>query len=121
MTNPVHLVVVPEKENSLARTFGRTHAEYVQALTHSERRTGHLWQNRFFSCPLDAAHRENAMRYVELNPVRAGFTGMPWAVVEHTGAQSGGSKGSGVGLQLRRTLGKLGLLRLERESTVGRI
>jgi putative transposase len=32
MTNHVHLVVVPEHENSLARTFGRTHAEYAQAL-----------------------------------------------------------------------------------------
>ena len=62
MTNHVHLVVVPEHENSLARTFGRAHAEYAQALNHSEKRSGHLWQNRFFSCPMDAAHRENAMR-----------------------------------------------------------
>src|SRR5216684_3216207 len=40
MTNHVHLVVVPEHENSLARTFGRTHAEYAQALNHSEKRSG---------------------------------------------------------------------------------
>ena len=78
MTNHVHLVVVPQHEHSLARTFGQTHAEYALALNHSEKRSGHLWQNRFFSCPLDAAHLENAMRYVELNPVRAGLTAMPW-------------------------------------------
>lgn len=78
MTNHVHLVVVPQHENSLARTFGQTHAEYALALNQSEKRSGHLWQNRFFSCPLDAAHLENAMRYVELNPVRAGLTAMPW-------------------------------------------
>jgi putative transposase len=37
-------------------------------------RTGHLWQNRYFSAPLDATHFLNAVRYVELNPVRAGIT-----------------------------------------------
>src|SRR5437588_3619305 len=78
MPNHVHLVAVPEDENSLARTFGRTHAEYAQALNHAENRSGHLWQNRFFSCPMDAGHLENAMRYIELNPVRAGLAVMPW-------------------------------------------
>jgi len=78
MANHVHLVVVPQHENSLARTFGRTHAEYAQAVNQSEKRSGHLWQNRFFSCPLDAVHLENALRYVELNLVRAGLALMPW-------------------------------------------
>jgi putative transposase len=78
MTNHVHVVAIPEHDHSLARTFGRTHAEYAAALNHAERRSGHLWQNRFFSCPLDAAHLERAMRYVELNPVRAGLIAVPW-------------------------------------------
>ena len=78
MTNHVHLVVLPERENSLARTFGRAHSEYALARNRAARRTGHLWQNRFFSCPLDAGHLENAMRYVELNPVRAGLTANSW-------------------------------------------
>lgn len=79
MTNHVHVVAVPLRESSLARTFGRTHAEYAAALNQAERRSGHLWQNRFFSCPLDAAYLENVMRYVELNPVRAGLIALPWA------------------------------------------
>ena len=78
MTNHVHLVVLPERENSLARTFGRAHSEYALALNQTAGRTGHLWQNRFFSCPLDARHLENAIRYVDLNPVRAGLTATPW-------------------------------------------
>ncbi len=41
--------------------------------------TGHLWQNRFFSCPLDEAHLAEALRYVELNPVRAGLVKTAWA------------------------------------------
>jgi putative transposase len=32
---------------------------------------GHLWQGRYFSSPLDADYFLNAVRYVELNPVRA--------------------------------------------------
>ena len=36
--------------------------------------TGHLWQNRFCSCPLDESHLWAALRYVERNPVRAGLT-----------------------------------------------
>jgi putative transposase len=79
MTNHVHVVAVPQRDHSLARTCGRAHAEYAAALNHAERRSGHLWQNRFFSCPLDGAHLESAMRYVELNPVRAGLIAVPWA------------------------------------------
>jgi putative transposase len=36
--------------------------------------TGHVWQNRYFSCPLDERHQWEALRYVELNPVRAGLS-----------------------------------------------
>ena len=78
MTNHVHLVATPDREDSLARTLGHTHAEYAQALNRSRERTGHLWQNRFFSCPLDSSHLENALRYVDLNPVRAGLIAVAW-------------------------------------------
>ena len=30
-----------------------------------------MWQNRFFSCPLDRDHLWTALRYVDLNPARA--------------------------------------------------
>jgi putative transposase len=32
---------------------------------------GHIWQGRYFSSPLDSDYFLNAVRYVELNPVRA--------------------------------------------------
>jgi hypothetical protein len=44
--------------------FGWTHAEYAAARSTTGGRNGHLQQNRFFSCPLDAARLENAMGYV---------------------------------------------------------
>jgi putative transposase len=77
MTNHVHLIAVPERENSLALTLGRTHSEYALALNHTRDRSGHVWQNRFFSCLMDGAHALRALRYVELNPVRAGLAAAP--------------------------------------------
>jgi putative transposase len=38
----------------------------------------HVWENRFFSCPLDANHLGRALAYVERNPVRAGLCREAW-------------------------------------------
>lgn len=79
--NHVHVVAIPERVDSLAKGFGRTHNEYARWVHIREHQTGHLWQNRFFSCPLDERHLAEALRYVELNPVRAGWVADPceWA------------------------------------------
>ena len=46
-------------------------------------RSGHLWQNRFFSCALGRDHLVTALAYAGLNPVRAGLAGCgeqyPWS------------------------------------------
>ena len=78
MTNHMHLVAVPERADSLAQALGRTHAEYALALNRIRGSSGHVWQNRFFSCPLSGTHLPAAIRYVELNPVRAGLAGTAW-------------------------------------------
>jgi putative transposase len=78
MSNHVHLVAIPEREDSLAKTMGRIHADYARWLHIRQRQTGHLWQNRFYSCPLDSGHCWAALRYVERNPVRAGMVERPW-------------------------------------------
>jgi putative transposase len=71
MTNHVHLVVVPERDDSLAVLFRRVHGRYSQYLNTRRHRTGHLWQQRYFSCPLADSHLWVALRYVEQNPCRA--------------------------------------------------
>lgn len=78
MTNHVHMIAIPEREDSLAKTFGRTHVDYARWQHIRQRQSGHLWQNRFFSCPLDAGHCWTALRYVELNPVRAQMAPNAW-------------------------------------------
>ncbi len=78
MTNHVHLVAIPAQEDSLARAIGRAHFTYSQRFNYRYGRTGHLWQNRFYSCPLDEARTLSAVLYVEQNPVRAGLVTQPW-------------------------------------------
>jgi putative transposase len=78
MTNHVHVVGAPMREESLARVMGRTHFLYSQYVNKLHGRSGHLWQNRFYSCAMDEAHAHSALCYVELNPVRAGMVKEAW-------------------------------------------
>ena len=73
MTNHVHLLVIPSKEDSLRLGIGETHRLYTRNINFREKTRGHLFQERFFSCPLDHSHFTAAARYVERNPVRAGL------------------------------------------------
>jgi len=54
MTTHVHLLGIPPSETALARVIGSTHLRYTLLLNAREGWQGHLWQNRFFSAPLDA-------------------------------------------------------------------
>ncbi|HEY0794278.1 MAG TPA: hypothetical protein VGD64_00720, partial [Acidisarcina sp.] len=74
MSTHIHLVAVQHRNDSLSRALGRTHAEYAQYLNLSHRSSGHVWQARFFSCPLSGHYTWNAMAYVERKPVRAHLT-----------------------------------------------
>jgi len=75
MTNHVHLIAVPRREDSLSRLVMNVHSRYAQALNRRYRRSGHLWHSRFFSCILGPGHLQAALLYVDRNPVRAGMTG----------------------------------------------
>ena len=78
MNNHVHIIGVPEQEESLAKAIGRTHFRYSQYFNSFHGRSGHLWQGRFYSCILDQKYYANAMHYVEQNPVRAGIVERAW-------------------------------------------
>ena len=78
MRNHVHLIAIPEQENSLSKALGRTHLMYAQYVHKLHGRSGHFWQSRFYSCPLDEDYAQNAAAYVELNPVRARMHRMAW-------------------------------------------
>jgi putative transposase len=71
MTNHVHLIAVPATADGLHRALKVVNGRHAQRINRMHDRRGHLWQDRFFSSPLDPDHFLNAVRYVELNPVRA--------------------------------------------------
>ena len=71
MTNHVHFVVVPEREDSLSVLFGRANGRYAQAVNIRKGRCGHLWQARYHSCAMSETHFWVGLRYVEMNPCRA--------------------------------------------------
>jgi putative transposase len=78
MTNHVHLLASAGEPGALSRliqSVGRRYSHYVNR-THG--RTGTLFEGRFRSCLVDSDRYLFAcMRYIELNPVRAGMVRTP--------------------------------------------
>jgi putative transposase len=73
MTNHVHVVAIPDGEASMANTFRHAHRRFSQYWNTERRKTGHVWQNRYYSCPVEDAAVGRVIKYVEENPVRAGM------------------------------------------------
>jgi putative transposase len=83
MPNHVHLIAVPSDESSLAKLFRTVHRQYSLQVNAAHDWRGHLWQERFHSFVMDEPHLFAALRYVEMNPVRAGLCNSagdwPWS------------------------------------------
>jgi putative transposase len=77
MPNHVHLIAVPESTHALASAIGEAHRRYTRRVNFREGWRGHLWQGRFASYVLAENHLLAAVRYIELNPVRAGLARDP--------------------------------------------
>ena len=80
MTNHVHLLLTPHAPGSLSRLMQRLNRLYVQKINARFERTGHLWAGRFkASVVSNERYLLSCMRYIELNPVRAGMVTHPEA------------------------------------------
>jgi len=77
MSNHVHLIVVPESAEAMALALRHAHGRYASYLNARHGNSGHVWQGRYYSCPLDTGHLWAALRYTERNPVRAGMVAAP--------------------------------------------
>lgn len=94
MTNHVHFIAIPNDESGFARMFNTAHMRYSQYKNNQKKERGHLWQGRFFSCVMDDDHVMRAMRYVEMNPVRARMVRKAWkyeysSAQDHCGERNG--------------------------------
>jgi putative transposase len=78
MFNHFHLIAIPRRENSFALGLRALLSEYsLRMNTLRGEIRGHIWQSRYYSCALTGRHLWTALRYVELNPVRANIVSKP--------------------------------------------
>ena len=74
MTNHFHLLVTPQTTTSLSHTMRAIGPKYVRYFNRKYSRTGTLYDGRYRSCVVDnESYWYTCMRYVELNPLRAGL------------------------------------------------
>jgi len=69
MTNHVHHNSIPRASDSLSRYMRTLDRDFSRFQNLRRNQTGHLWQSRFFSCPVYDSWE--VLAYIELNPVRA--------------------------------------------------
>ncbi|MGH8369364.1 MAG: transposase, partial [Gammaproteobacteria bacterium] len=78
MTNHVHLLVTPDRKDSVTlmmQYIGRHYVPYINATYGT---SGTLWEGRYkASLVQDEHYLLTCMRYIELNPVRAGMVRSP--------------------------------------------
>lgn len=78
MTNHVHLLMTPQTTESISRTIQHIGRHYVTYINHTYGKSGTLWEGRHKGCVISSDDYLLAcMRYIELNPVRAGMVSKP--------------------------------------------
>ena len=88
MTNHVHLLITPHKEDGISKAMQMLGRYYVQYFNYSYERTGTLWEGRYKASLIDSdSYALICYRYIELNPVRANMVGhpseYPWTSYRH--------------------------------------
>ncbi len=78
MSNHVHLLLTPERPEQVSRLMQALGRRYVRFVNEKYSRSGTLWEGRYRACGVHAeGYLLACMRYVELNPVRAGLAASP--------------------------------------------
>ncbi len=83
MPNHLHLILAPSQPDGLRAALAPVQRLYAVEINRRQLWAGHFWQGRFASSPMDEPHLHVCLRYVELNPVRAGLVARaedwPWS------------------------------------------
>jgi len=74
MTNHVHLMLTPQEPDAISLAMQTIGRRYVSYFNQCHNRTGGLFEGRYRSTVIDSErYWFRCLRYVELNPVRAGL------------------------------------------------
>jgi len=78
MTNHVHLLLTAPSADALGKLMQDMGRRYVQYINRTYKRSGGLWQGRYKTSYVQAErYLLSCMRYIELNPLRAGMVAAP--------------------------------------------
>lgn len=88
MDNHLHLLLTPPTADALSRMMQSLGRRYVGWFNARHQRSGTLWEGRFRAGLIEGErHLLACMRYIELNPVRAGLCAQaeqwPWSSAAH--------------------------------------
>lgn len=88
MDNHLHLLVTPPSPDALSRMMQSLGRRYVGWFNAHHERSGTLWEGRFRAGLIEGErHLIACLRYIELNPVRAGLcvepADWPWSSARH--------------------------------------
>jgi len=88
MDNHLHLLLMPPDADALSRMMQSLGRRYVGWFNARHQRSGTLWEGRFRAGLIEGErHLLACMRYIELNPVRAGLVAepaqWPWSSARH--------------------------------------
>jgi putative transposase len=88
MSNHMHLLATPRRENALPLMMQAVGRSYVRQFNQRHGRTGTLWEGRYRSTLIQTDRYLLAcMAYIDLNPVRAGMVAQaadyPWSSHAH--------------------------------------
>ncbi len=78
MTNHVHHLLTPKDGSDVSKFMQYIGRPYVPYINHKNGKSGSVWEGRFkASLVQDDRYLLTVMRYIELNPVRAGMVELP--------------------------------------------
>lgn len=73
MPGHVHLIAVPQDQDGLRAAIADAHRRFARQINARDKATGHLWQDRFSSFPMEERYALAAARFIERSPVEAGM------------------------------------------------
>ena len=78
MTNHVHMLLTPREKQAISLMFQSIGRDYVRYVNQKYQRCGGLWEGRHKGNIIESSrYLLVSMRYIEMNPVRAGMVGHP--------------------------------------------
>lgn len=78
MKNHFHLLIEPKEKDNISLLMKLLGAKYVHYINRTYKRTGTLWEGRYRCSMIDRElYFLTCLRYIEMNPVRAGIVSLP--------------------------------------------